>query len=281
MKYLLIVTLFILSVVYVGYYIYTYDKNDNAQKSNKIKNTASNDNNINKIKIPDHLTPEFWKNVTFEELKEKLKNIKNINEVRQDTNQSMLHLLVRYGQYTEMIDLLIEAGVDYKLMDKDTKFIEGQQIEMQMNKKALHDAAIRGSYEFTKALLKYDTEVNAFGSFYLGSQLILATPLANAINSRAPIEVIKLLLKKGADPNTPKQVKDKKQPYAQPLENACVPNVFNENSVIDPEVIKLLLDYKAELHKKNFWGQTAFECLEKNEEFTKTELFKTISFQTQ
>ena len=293
MKYFLIVILFIFSFGYAGYYIYTYDKKESVSESFENTNTvslnniktkektrvrSSDSNNINVIQIPEHLTPEFWQDITPELFKKKLKNIQKVNEVRPDTKQSMLHLLVHYGKYPEMVGLLISAGVDHTLMDTDIIFMTSYNIKMNMHKKALHDAAIRGSYGFTKELLKYDTEIDAPGTFYFyaypNSYMVLVTPLSNALNSRAPFEVVKLFLEKGADPNI--ESKYKKLPFADPSRDTCIPNGYNLNSTIDLKTIKLLLDYKTNFKNKNYWGLSAYDCLKENKAFTKTKLFKMI-----
>ena len=67
--------------------------------------------------IPDHLTQKFWKDATPSSLKRKLKTIENVNEVRSDNNQSMLHLLILYGKYPEMISQLFQVGVDFRIKD--------------------------------------------------------------------------------------------------------------------------------------------------------------------
>ena len=133
MKHILIFTLLALSGFYTGLFLYHYRQKDATQD-----------------KINEHLTQEFWENVTLGELKEKLQSMKNVNEVRPSDKKSMLHLLAIYGKYPEMVNLLITEGVDYKLKD------------MEDEAKALHYTVIRqkNSLEFTKELLKFDTNVN-------------------------------------------------------------------------------------------------------------------------
>ena len=123
-------------------------------------------------------------NVTIKQLKEKLKSIENINEVRPNNKYSMFHLLVRYGQDPRMIDYLISAGVDYTL-------------ETKLGGKALHYVVERKdqAYEFTKKLIAYDKDIDAKDHYYDSTPLIWAT------SSRAPVSVIKLLLDNKADAN--------------------------------------------------------------------------------
>ena len=204
----------------------------------------------------EFLTPKFWRNVTLKELKEKLKGIENINKIRSKNNETMLHFLVKYGQYSEMVGLLIKAGVDYKV--KDTSY----------KGKALHYAGIRKDkvLEFTKEILKHDSNLNEHEN---------GTVLQWALYGRAPIEVIKLLLEKGADPH----FQHEKGYYS--LISASAPNRYSKENFIDPEVIKLLLDYGVDITVKNAEGKTAYDFMKENEDFKKTEIFKKISLQFQ
>ena len=105
---------FTFSLIYAGYYVYNYDK-----RGEKKSQDSQNIEKVKKFsKIPEHLTPGFWRYVSSEQLKEKLKKIGHVNEVRPDSKQSMLHLLVLHGKSPEMIDILIKAEVDYNLKDK-------------------------------------------------------------------------------------------------------------------------------------------------------------------
>lgn len=258
MKYLILFALVALSLSYAGYYLYMFDKKEKVHRENEDSKRDSGDNIAGEAQeIPEHLTQGFWENVTPEQLTEKLKHIENINEVRPDDNQSMLHLLVLHGQYPEMIASLISAGVDYTLN------------EAGHGRKALHYAVIRGNqaYEFTKELLVYDKDIDAKDTRY-GS-----TPLSWAVFFRSDIKTLQLLLERGANPNF--QSKN----GGTSLMAASFPNRFIKVSFIDPEVIQLLLDYKADITIKNDEGKTALDYMKKNKEFKKTELFKKLSAQ--
>ena len=203
--------------------------------------------------IPEYLTENFWKSVNPDQLKEKLQTIKNINEVRLDNGRSMLHLLAIYGKYPEMVSLLIDKGIDYNLMDTAEEV------------KALHYAAKRKeqALEFTKEFAKYHANIDEIG----GSG---GTALMKACYWRVPVEVVKFLLEQGADPN------HQSKRGTTPLISATHP-MHNGNRFINPEVIQLLLDYKADINIRNSDGDFAYDLMKENEEFKKTELFKKIS----
>ena len=241
LMYFLVFILFVIGGFYSGLFLYRYQKQTETQSQ-----------------IPEHLTEEFWKNVTPDQLKKKLQTIANINEIRPDNGKNMLHLLVLNGKHPEMVSLLIDKGVNYKLKDihKSTAF---------------HYAIIRQEkpLEFIKEFLKYNININEPG----GEQS--ATTLTWAVYFRAPIEVIKLLLKQGAEPH----FQNKNGNHA--LIAASKLNRYNGNRFINPEVIQLLLDYKADIKIKNHKGKTAYDYMKENKEFKKTELFKKISQQFQ
>ena len=264
MKYLIISILFVLSLGYAGYYLYRFDKRTGAsdwtQKPVKEEalETAVNES-VEPAHIPEYLTKEFWKTMTPERLKEKLKSIENVNEVRSDNKKSMLHLLVEHGRHPEMIGLLIDAGADYTL--KETKW----------GGNALHYAVIRKdkAYEFTKALIRYDKNIDE-KDFKFGS-----TSLTWAAYLRAPVSVIQLLLDNEADANATNFMGN------TVLISASVSNEFDSVFFIDPDVIQLLLDHKVDITEKNSEGKTAYDYMKDNAEFTKTEVFKKISAQFQ
>ena len=276
MKYLIIAILFILSLGYIGYYLYMFDKRDGIDKSISVQvtsdtskgdgidksipaqvvsDTSKRDKGKNR-KSPKHLSRKFWKNVTPEQLKEKLKNIEDINEVHLKKKRSMLHLLMKFGQYPEMVDLLISAGVDYNLIDEN-------------GNKALHYAFRRTeqAYEFTKEFLKYDKNIDA------PNGRSDASPLQSATFNRSDIKVIRLLLEKGANPNF------QNRKGRSPLISASIPKRKTGVPFIDPVVIQLFLDYKADITIKDKNGKTALDYMKENEEFKKTELFKKLSTQ--
>ena len=263
MKYILIFIFCIVAgVIYLRYFV-LYDSNkidgalDEKAVSVSDKKKSLKDVELDSTQVSELLTEEFWRNVTPKELKEKLKSIKNINKIRSKDNKNVLHFLIEYGQYPEMVNLLIKAGVDYRL--KSNSVIRG---------KALHYAVIRRNkaLEFTKEILKYDTNINELG----GSSGREATCLMWALYLRAPIEVIKLLLEKGADPHL------RSEEGSHSLLAASIPN-YEGNSFIDPKVIKLLLDYNVDITVKNSEGKTAYDFMKENEEFKKTALFQKIS----
>lgn len=271
-KYLLIAVLFILSAGYAGYYLYMYDKKNGVDPNAvvQVSPISSGEDENQKFEasvqpdMPDYLTQEFWKDITPEQLKEKLKNIEDVNKVRPDNGQNMLHLLVLYGQYPEMVSLLVDAGVDYNL--KDTWINEGKLKSYSAT--ALHYAADKKkrSYELVKELLKYNLAIDVAGG------LVGASPLMWAVHSRADIAVVKLFLEKGANPNFQAETSG-----GTPLIAASVYNKFRDIKFIDPKTIQLLLDYKADVTIKNKEGKTALDYMKENTEFTKTELFKKIS----
>ena len=254
MKYFLIALLFLLSLGYSGYYLYMYDKKKD--KTEKIERKDSVRQNINTVQIPDYLDKTFWKTVTFEELKEKLKNIKNINEIHPTNKMNMLQLLVIYGQDLRMIDLLISSGIDDKFRSKSRGT-------------AFHYAVIRekGAYEWTKELFNYNYDINIKGG------RTDASPLVWAVHARAPLELIKFLLEKGANPNF--QTTER----GTALKAVSVPNKEKNIFSIDPKMVQLLLDYKADITIKDLKRKTAFDYMKENEEFTKIELFKKLSSQ--
>ena len=261
MKSLMIILLFLAGLAYAGYYLYMFDKKNGPTtiKKNPVPQTPTDvamADQSEKTLIPVYLKKDFWQSVTPQELENQLKTISNVNEVRPDNKRSMLHLLVKHGNYPEMVKMLIDAGVDYNLMDE----VETPKRE---NRKALFYTIFREnqSYEFIQALLEYD-DVN---SFILDNDR--ATALMLATYRRKPIEIIQLLLKKGADPNITTRL------LSNSLISASLPN---ETMGIDPQVIQLLLDHNANITAKNIHGKTAFDYMKENEEFKKTELFKKI-----
>ena len=258
MKYFLIFILFVLSIVYAGYWLYMYDKRDGLNEI--VSSHSTSLDNIPEHNIPEHLTTEFWKNVTFEKLKNTLKNIKNINEIRPDTQETMLVLLVRDGPYPEMLDMLINSGADYTLKTK--------RDDHEYKASPLHWAVIRqdNPYGFTKALLKYDQNIDE------PDEVSESNPLQWALYFRSPIEVIELLLSTGSNPNFQNKHK------SNPIFSASEPNALGV-SFINPNVIQLLLDYKADVMMKNDKGETAYDYMKENKEFTKTEVFQQISEQ--
>ncbi len=233
----------VLILGYASYYLYIFDKT---------KGGINEVTTESRIKIQEHLTEEFWKNITPEQLKDKLKDIVDVNEVNSKYKKSMLHLLVFHGQFPEMVSFLVDAGVDYNLRDSQQTV-------------ALHWAVIREkqAYQFSKEILKYNVDVNA-------SDQINASVLYWAAHNRSSFELIKLLLERGADPNI--QTTDQ----WTALMAASVPNHYNKVSFVDSDVIKLLLDYKADITVRNKDGKTALDYMKENKEFNTTDLFKRL-----
>ena len=246
---------------YSGLFLYHYWQKD-GKTEQKIKENIEKDTQKQtetKSQIPEHLTKDFWERVTPDQLKEKLKNIENPNEVRPDDKKSMLHLLALHGKYPEMISLLIDKGVDYKLKDTEYKA------------KALHYAVARkeNTLEFVKELLKYDTDINEPGG------KTESTVLMWAAYNRNPVETIQFLLGQGADPHF------RSKTGSHVLMSASAPNTHAGIRFIDPKVIQLILDQKIDIKIKNNEGKVAYDYMKENKEFKKTELFKEISKQFQ
>ena len=250
MKYFIIAVLFVISLVYSGYYVYMYDKKvDKKEEKTAFKTPVP-------VKIPEHLTKKFWDNVTPEQLKEKLKNIKDVNEVRPDKKMNMLHLLSLHSQYFELVPLLVSAGVNYTLQD------------VKHGATPIHYSLINEknkSVEFLKQFFKFNVDIDTTSGRGNSSLLIWA------VYQRSSIEIIRFLLEKGADPNF------KNKWVHTPLIVAFLTNRETGSSFIAPEAIQLLLDYKADIAIKANDGKTAFDYMKENEEFIKTDLFKKLS----
>ena len=251
MKYLIVAILFIISLVYSGYYLYKYDKKLDKREGKVAVETSSS------MKTPEYLTKKFWHNVTPEQLKEKLKKIEDVNEVRTDNKRNMLHLLVWHGQHPEMVSFLVSAGVDYTRRDGD---MITPIHYIFVNKK-------NNSFEFLTQFLKFNIDINMIDGKSDASLLMWS------VYQRAPIESIRLLLEKGANPNS------KNRWGYTSIMLASKPNKRTGNSFIDPDVVQLLLDYKADITIKADNGKTALDYMKENEEFMKTDLFKRLSSQ--
>ena len=260
LKYLfLFLVLFLSGLSYIGYYLYNFDKQESAV------------NSINSSPKKKYTRTEqiiyYWKNVKPEQLREDIKKSKiGINAPRITNGRTKLHYAVLYGKSSELIDILISNGADVHLKDK---FIKNGELYMQF--KPLFYALIRKeqAFEFTQKLLKYDTNLNETG--FIKDRTV--TPLMFAAYNRLPLELIRILLEKGADPNfsgTP----------TYPLILAAIPNKTRNISYINPAVIQLLLDHNADITKKDIKGKTAYDYMKENPIFSKTELFKQLSKKT-
>ena len=220
----------------------------------------------NSQQIPQHLTPEYWKNVTPNQLIEQLKSIKNVNEFRLDNKRTMLHLLAIYGQYPEMVGFLIDAGVDYRLTDDDG---DGDRVV------ALHYAIVRkdNPLEFVQEMLKYVKDVN---EPYFADEGAVSPLIGAVCCSKMPVKISQLLLEKKANPNFVIQ-----GGYT-PIMIATAGTMEEGGSYqINPQLIQLLLDYGADIRVENTEGKSAYDYMKENLEFTRTEVFKKISSQFQ
>ena len=278
MKYVILTILFVFSLVYAGYYLYNVDKKEVSLSKDIVTERVEN-----QITVPEYLTEEFWKNITPGQLEQKLKTIKNVNEVRPDNKESMLHMLIQYGQYPEMIKMLIKAGVDIHLQNHRVKPPPDKDLTGEDRLHALCFALYRIfqkdqlGIDFITEILKYNQEsVNK----YCISESRKFKPVLLAVGVRLPYEVIKLLLEKGADVNA------YYQDYHKPEKKFSIlmlASFFDEDllatNYIDPKVIQLLIDHGADLGFKDWAGRTAFDYMKVNKEFTKTEIFKKISAQ--
>ena len=129
---------------------------------------------------------------------------------------------------------------------------------------------------FLKNIVKYDTDINKIGLLD-GDEV---TPLALAVVFKLPFEIIKLLLEKGANPNVLLKPKEGTFLYT-PFMVVVLPGIMDpDDSFIDPKLVQLFLDYKADINIKNSAdGKTAYDYMKENEEFKKTSLFKKLSSQ--
>ena len=179
----------------------------------------------------------------------------------------MLHLSALYGKYPELIGILVSAGADLHI--KDRRLLRKS---FYSRVKPLYYALTRPqqALEFTREFLKYDKDLNEVG--FVGKGIIV-TPLTFVAFNRIPIEIVELLLERGADPNF-------KGATSTPLIEASRPNKRKNIFSIDPEVIQLLLDYKADITRKEIrWNsnKTAYDYMKENPKFVRTELFKQLS----
>lgn len=243
-----LIILVILILGYTGYWLYK-------------------DNQTSNYQIPEHLTKKFWENVTPDVLREKLKTITNVNEVRPDTKQNMLHLLVLYGKYPEMVGLLVNAGVAANLRDDNM-----EDLDFWIQATPLLYSIDR-SKEWIKEILQYNKSVDETVLFnHDDGNNEPVTTLFVAVHYRAPIEIIRLFLKAGANPNF--QTERKKLSV---LMAAVIPTKEGDNSIIiNSDLIQLLLDYKADIALVDAAGKTALDYMRANKEFSSTELFKKL-----
>ena len=177
------------------------------------------------------------------------------------SGQNSLHYAVKYGQYTQHIDLLIKHGIDY-IKDKENGGTPFHWVVIREDDKK--------AYEFTKALIKiYYNNINIPSGIYGNTALHWATYF------RSSPKLVKLLLDNSADPNQRDNGGD------TPLIAAAKVNIYINNSFINPETVQLLLDYKTEVTIKNNEGKTALDYMAVNKDFKTTNLFKNLSAQYQ
>jgi len=257
MKYLIIFVLFLSSLTGVGYYLYTYDKKGVVTPEKKIEN-----------KIPEHLTAHFWKNITPEILKQKLKTVSNFNEKRPDNEKSMLHLLVTFGQYPEMVKDLIELGVDYNLLDndKDGDRLTALQRSLVGDKYTDKNQSVSSLKSFANEIVKYSTKVDQVG--FMDYKKV--TALLLAVGKNSSLELIQSLLEKGADPNFQSD-----QEGFTPL---TIGFILEEVDIPSPELFTLLLKYEADLDiKDNEIKKKIYDYMSQHEQLRNTDLFQKLS----
>lgn len=134
---IIMIILFIAAWAYGAYYFFLSPKESTSNNlptstlsnSNKPNSQVSNLTNKEKPqeeledkeqpKKLEHFQLEFWQTVTLKQLKEKLKTIENINQVKLKNGGSMLHYLMisKNPKILDMITLLIEAGINYDMQD--------------------------------------------------------------------------------------------------------------------------------------------------------------------
>ena len=193
---------------------------------------------------------------------------KNIEELIQDhgrNENNNLQKLEDFINYVEDIDYMIYGrysllitAITYNKMDIVNMLLElGANTEIQnpRGETPLYIACSSNkiNINMVKLLLKYGAEINKIIRF--GGDTVLRT----AISSESFEKVI-LLLESGADPN----LGDDKN--NTPLQNAASSRYFDDDDNINSEIIKLLLQYGADINSTNIVGVTPlfFACLFKN-----------------
>lgn len=119
----------------------------------------------------------------------------------------------------EVITMLLEAGAD------------PERAVFQRRSALLISAKCRGSIPVARVLLDHGAEVDT-------PDVGATTPLIAACINAHPVEYIRFLLETGADPN------------ATMIGNKVTPLNSSARYHHNPTVIKLLLDYKADVHAK-------------------------------
>ena len=183
---------------------------------------------------------------------------KNLRAVKDNKGASPLHYAVRYGSSPDVLPLLLEAGADPLAGDN-----EGAS--------PLHYVSLGKDQvcQFAQELIKHYEDVN------LKDTSRGAAPLIWAAYNKAPLCLLKLLLEKGADPNSR---------TAKSLTPLMAASIFNpkagyqkDDPYINPKAISLLLASKADISLKNTEGKTALDYMAASHAFRKTPLFKRLS----
>jgi len=177
----------------------------------------------------------------------------------ENNNSEKLKDLIEYEEDVDYMiydrySLLITAAT-YNKLDLVEMLLEmGANIEIQnpRGETPLYLANINRNINMIKLLLKYGAEINKI--IHFGGDTVLKKAISNE-----NIEIIKLLLDNDANPN----LGDDKN--NTPLQEAAIIFSFNDDS-ISAVIIKLLLQYGADINSKNVVGVTPlfFACLQEN-----------------
>ena len=222
-------------------------------KPKKTEQKSIEEKKLTIITPSTYIDEEFWGKASIQDVKTLLKTNKKYLHIKDKVGRNAFFYAVLYGQHVESLSLLINAGVDHKLVLTEGKFKKGST--------ALHYALslIRKengkSYEFVQTLLKMGFDINALTS-------INGTPLMHATLNRIPPKTIKLLLKKKANVNATTKVGN------TALIVATMPHPFESSLThINPKTIKLLLEAGADINIENKKGETALDYMTENKDF--------------
>lgn len=187
--------------------------------------------------------------------------IENHDKYENNNSQKIKDLI----EYEEDVDYMIYdryslliTAVTYNKLDLVEMLLEmGANIEIQnpRGETPLYLACNIRNINMIKLLLKYGAEINKIIRF--GGDTVLKKAISN--ENIENIEIIKLLLDNDANPN----LGDNKN--NTPLQEAASIFSFNDDD-ISAVIIKLLLQYGADINSKNLVGVTPlfFACLQKN-----------------
>ena len=204
---------------------------------------------------------EYFNSIDDKDIEELIKNHLKSNPWSSDHNN--LQKLEDFINYVEDIDYMIYdryslliTAISYNKMDIVNMLLElGASTEIQnpRGETPLYIACSSNkiNINMVKLLLRYGAEINKIIRF--GGDTVLKSAI-----SFENIEIVKLLLDNGADPN----LGDDKN--NSPLHNAASSHSFDEG--INAEIIKLLLQYGADINSTNVVGITPlfFACLVHN-----------------